>query len=98
VSEVVTGAVETIRAGGGPRLVECETYRYQEHVGIGCDHDVGYRSRADLEAWQRRDPLLLDRELVDRLDPEIRREIDDAAAFAEASPWPGPDELLADVA
>ena len=98
VLDVVGEAVSAIRAGAGPQFVECHTYRYQEHVGIGGDHDVGYRDAGPLEAWQSRDPLLTDTSLVAAFDPAIRAEIDDAAEFAEASPWPGPEHLLADVA
>lgn len=98
VSEVVSRITEEIRNGAGPRFIECDTYRYQEHVGIGCDHDVGFRNRADLEEWQKNDPLLHDEALLATFDPEIQAEIDDAVDFAEQSPWPGPEHLLADVA
>ena len=91
-------AVDEVRAGQGPRFIEFETYRYQEHVGIGCDHDVGYRSREALAEWQANDPLIHDTALVETFDPVIREEIDDATRFAEESPWPGPEHLLADVA
>jgi hypothetical protein len=69
-----------------------------EHVGIGDDHHVGYRSPSAADPWRRTDPLLLDAARVARFTPEILREIDDAVAFAESSPWPGPESLLADVA
>ncbi len=98
VNDLVGQAVEAIRRGDGPRFIECRTYRYQEHVGIGCDHDVGYRPRGPLEAWQANDPLLNEPALVEAFDPAIRDEIDDAVQFAESSPWPGPEQLLADVA
>lgn len=98
VSEVTERAVDAIRNGSGPQFLECQTYRYQEHVGIGGDHDVGFRSQKDLEAWQARDPLLNEPTLVTAFDPAIRGEIDDAVQFAEESPWPGPEHLLADVA
>lgn len=98
VSDVAGRAVDEIRSGGGPRFIEYQTYRYQEHVGIGCDHDVGYRERASLEAWQAHDPLRNEPELVEAFEAAIREEIDDAVQFAEESPWPGPEHLLADVA
>lgn len=98
VSEVTGRAVASIRSGGGPRFVECRTYRYQEHVGIGGDHDVGFRSESELQAWRAQDPLLNERQLVEAFDPGIAAEIDDAVQFAEESPWPGPEHLLADVA
>ncbi len=98
VRDEMARAAEEVRSGSGPRFLEYQTYRYQEHVGIGCDHDVGYRSRAALEEWQANDPLLHDSALVDAFDLAIREEIDDAVRFAEESPWPGPEHLLADVA
>jgi TPP-dependent pyruvate/acetoin dehydrogenase alpha subunit len=98
VYEAVADAVRVVRDEGRPCLVACETYRQMEHVGIGDDHHVGYRSPSAAEAWRRSDPLLLDTARVARFTPEILREIDDAVAFAESSPWPGPESLLADVA
>lgn len=98
VSDVVGDAVAEIRTGAGPQFVECATYRYQEHVGIGGDHQVGYRDPRDLEEWQAKDPLLQDENLRSAFDPALRAEIDDAVEFAESSPWPGPEHLLADVA
>jgi len=98
VFAAVSGALRGVRHDGGPALVVCRAYRYLEHVGIGDDHHVGYRSPNDAEEWRRTDPLLLDAERVARFAPDIEREIDEAVAFAEASPWPGPESLLADVA
>lgn len=98
VYETVARAVARIREDGGPAAVVCETYRQLEHVGIGDDHHVGYRSPREADLWRRSDPLLLDEERVARFTPEIQREIDAAVAFAEASPWPDATSLLADVA
>jgi len=98
VHAVVAHAAARVRDGGGPRLVECRTQRYMEHVGVGRDFDAGYRARAECDGWRARDPLLQDTALVGRWTPVIEREIDDAVAFAEASPWPEPAELLTDVA
>ncbi|MEW6272296.1 MAG: thiamine pyrophosphate-dependent enzyme, partial [Thermodesulfobacteriota bacterium] len=98
VYETVAAAVEGIRADGGPAAVVCDTYRQLEHVGIGDDHHVGYRSAREADMWRRTDPLLLDTERVARFTPQIQREIDAAVAFAETSPWPDPTSLLADVA
>ncbi len=97
VHDVVRPVVDEVR-GGRPSLIECITYRYAEHVGIGDDHGVGYRSRAALEAWRERDPLLRDEALRARIEPALRAEIEEAVAFAEESPAPGPEALLSDVA
>jgi pyruvate dehydrogenase E1 component alpha subunit len=98
VRAVVADTVAAIRAGAGPVLIECMTERYMEHVGIGEDYDAGYRSRATAAAWKARDPLCRDEALVARWTPALTAEIDDAVAFAEASPWPTAEALLADVA
>jgi pyruvate dehydrogenase E1 component alpha subunit len=98
VFDTLSDAVRLVREDGAPCLVACDTYRQMEHVGIGDDHHVGYRSPSAADAWRHTDPLLLDAARVARFTPEILREIDDAVAFAESSPWPGPESLLADVA
>jgi TPP-dependent pyruvate/acetoin dehydrogenase alpha subunit len=98
VYESIADAVRLVRDDGRPCMVVCDTYRQMEHVGIGDDHHVGYRSPSAAEAWRRTDPLLLDAARVARFTPDILREIDDAVAFAESSPWPGAEDLLADVA
>jgi len=97
VHGVVSACVEGVRRTRSPVFVEVETYRYREHVGPGDDFEAGYRGREELLRWKAGDPLETDRELADGLRPEIAREIDDAVAFAEASPWPDPKELLSDV-
>lgn len=98
VLATVAEAARVVREKTRPYLVLCDTYRQLEHVGIGDDHHVGYRSTCDADAWRSTDPLVLDVERVARFTPDILREIDDAVAFAEASSWPGPESLLADVA
>ena len=91
--------VAAIRSGeSGPALLECETYRWLEHVGPGEDFAVGYRERAEAEQWIAQDPI---RVLGGRigearrgaLEREVMEEISDAFAFAEASPFPGSAEL-----
>jgi pyruvate dehydrogenase E1 component alpha subunit len=97
VHEALAGPIAEVRAGRGPRFAHVHTFRYHEHVGPGEDWAAGYRSRDELARWQRRDPLVQDRALLERWDPAILAEIDDAVAFAERSPWPDASELLADV-
>ena len=94
---VFSQVVDKVRSDGGPQFVQVHTYRYKEHVGPGEDFQSGYRSREELESWQSKDPLLLDQTLVEKFRPLIRREIDEAVEFAEKSPWPSKEQLLADV-
>jgi TPP-dependent pyruvate/acetoin dehydrogenase alpha subunit len=98
----VLSAVESVRRGEGPRFLECMTYRFREHVGPNEDFHAGYRSREEAEPWFARDPLRLLGQLLTPtvrtlIEAEVEAEIADAFAFAEASPLPPSDELLADV-
>jgi len=94
---VFSDIVDSVRADGGPQFVEVQTCRYKEHVGPGDDHEAGYRSRDELERWQSRDPLILRSDLVAKHRSRLTGEIDRAVAYAEASPWPGKEQLLSDV-
>jgi 2-oxoisovalerate dehydrogenase E1 component len=92
-------AVRRARAGGGPTLLECKTYRTRPHAeGMG---DFTYRSREEVEEWKRRDPIGALRQMLQgggtagedelgRLDAEVQAAVDDAQRFAEESPWPDP--------
>ncbi len=97
VFEQFNVVIAASRQQKGPQFVEIDTYRYKEHVGVGDDFNAGYRSKSELDEWQRNDPLLLNPDLVERFTPSILAEIEDAIQFAENSPWPGQDELLKDV-
>jgi len=106
VHTVLSEALAAARAGHGPSLVECHTYRVEAHTNAD---DAGrYRDDAVVAAWRERDPIdRLERLLLDEdvLDPEgveaIGREAEDAAAdlrerLAE-DPVVDPDELFAHV-
>jgi 2-oxoisovalerate dehydrogenase E1 component len=99
VHTAAAAAVERARAGGGPTLLECRTYRTRPHAeGMG---DFTYRSRAEVDQWKARDPLQLCRQLLldqghaaaelDALDAEVQAVTAEARQFADASPWPAPE-------
>jgi pyruvate dehydrogenase E1 component alpha subunit len=89
--------VAKIRDTNRPHFVEIKTFRYQEHVGPGEDWSAGYRQREEMALWQKNDPLIHRADWVARFRDPIMAEIDEAVAFAEASPWPGAEALLTDV-
>ena len=97
VYETFADIVTQVQRTRSPYFVEVQTFRYMEHVGVGDDYRQGIRSRDELEAWQAKDPLMIRKDLVAKYTPTIQSEIDDAVRYAEASPWPGRDELLKDV-
>jgi pyruvate dehydrogenase E1 component alpha subunit len=92
-------ALAAIRAGGGPALLEFMTYRWAEHCGPLGDLHLGYRGQAEFDAWVARCPVALYRRaltadgLLDaagegEIDSRIAAAIDEAVAYAKASPFP----------
>ena len=107
VHEAAGGAISRARRGLGPTLLECKTYRYFDHVGVR-GMGVSYRDDSEVIEWRKRDPIaLMESRLAEQgiLPPEgaaaIRagflKEVEEAIAFAEASPFPSPEALLEDI-
>jgi acetoin:2,6-dichlorophenolindophenol oxidoreductase subunit alpha len=107
VHEAAVEAAARARRGDGPSLIEAKTYRFYNHHGI---QNLGLKYRADDEVaqWRERDPIFTfedrliangttSREQFDAIWAELRADIDTAIAFAEESPLPAADQLLADV-
>jgi len=94
--------VARLRGGDGPAFIECRTYRWREHVGPNEDYDAGYRPRADLKPWLDSDQVgrigaMLAPDRRAAIDTEVEREIEDAIAFAETSPFPAIEALHTNV-
>jgi len=93
VYRVAGEAIARARAGGGPTLIECKTYRTRAHAeGMG---DFTYRTREEVAAWKERCPLLRLRSAIpdsatafDGIDEEISELVKQAREFAESSPEP----------
>jgi TPP-dependent pyruvate/acetoin dehydrogenase alpha subunit len=94
-----TEALASIRGGDGPQLLEFSTYRWLEHCGPNYDNDIGYRSETEFLAWEAKEPIArfetalisnttLSKAEVQQMDAAIVLEVQDAFAFAEASPMP----------
>lgn len=92
---------EFVRGGGGPYLVEFQTYRFRAHSMA--DPDL-YRTKEEIAEWRKRDPIDLfvtahgidDAELA-RLEAVVAEEIDAAIAEAEAGEWEPLTDLERDV-
>ena len=98
-------AVAAIRAGEGPRFLECQTYRFRAHSMFDAQL---YRDKAEVEAWKKKGPLLRfghwleEAGLLDvagraQMEAEIEAELAAAVAFAEAGTWESVADLLKDV-
>ena len=101
VRHAVAQAVEMARAGDGPSLIQCQTYRWYGHSR---SDPRKYRTKEEEAAWRERDPipsfarrlqqagLASTAELQD-VESLARREIEAATEFAFGSPFPSPEEL-----
>ena len=96
IRQATLEAAAHVRAGE-PFVLEIATARYKEHVGVGEDFHFNYRTSASVDAFKKRDPLIVDQALVEAFKPEVLREIETAVAFAESSPAPDRADLLTDV-
>jgi pyruvate dehydrogenase E1 component alpha subunit len=105
VRGAVTSALEWVRAGKGPVLMELKTYRYRGH---SMSDPAKYRSREEVQAVREKsDPIeglkqvMLDagvtEEALKAIDQDIRKIVGDAADFAESAPEPDLSELYTDV-
>ncbi len=95
-------AIERARSGGGPTLLECMTYR---QCGHSRSDPRTYRSKEEEAEWAGRDPIkrlgahllaqgLATQSALDQVEKDVTAMVDDAVAFAEASPAPEPEEAL----
>ena len=94
VESAAREAIDAVRSGSGPLLLECRTYRLRAHSMYDAQL---YRAREEVAAWQDRGPLvtltraakaaglLAEQDFQDAL-AAAEREVDAAVAFAEASP------------
>ncbi len=102
VSAVADEAVRRARAGEGPTLIECKTYRTRPHAeGMG---DFTYRTRAEVDEWKTRCPIQRLRGTgamyaaeFEAIDATVAKEIETANTIAEAAPWPDPATAAAHV-
>jgi pyruvate dehydrogenase E1 component subunit alpha len=105
VREATARAVERARKEYLPTLIEVRTYRFMGH---SMSDPGNYRTRAEIEKYQERDPIKLfqaslkeekiaDDKTLEQIDADVRGEVEESVQFAEESPFPAPEELYTDV-
>jgi len=105
IYESAAEAVKRARAGHGPSIIECKTYRHRGHFE---GDPMVYRTKEESAAWLKKDPIprfennlkemgILDDAAAKGIHQEIGDQVEEAIAFAEASPWPDVSELLEDI-
>src|SRR6266702_8310949 len=105
VYEAAGEAIARARRGEGPSLIECKTYRYYGHFEGDA---ITYRTKEELASFMARDAIqalrqslqdhdMASAEELDAIDKQVQARIDEAWRFAEAAPFPAPEETLTDV-
>ncbi len=104
VYRTARAAYDKARAGGGPSLIECLTYRYSGHSRAD---PAKYRPPGELEKWKERDPIKIYRErllqfgvsqkTIDKIDADVQRVVDEATEACKAAPPPPLDIITTDV-
>src|SRR5437588_1315120 len=105
VYQASLGAIARARAGDGPTLIECKTYRWHGHS----EHDKAfYRTDEELAMWKSRDPIptfttylqsrhVLDAQKEKDVDARVTSVIDEAIEFSTNAPDPQPDDAVTDL-
>ena len=105
VREEAKKAVEFIRSGNGPMILEAKTYRYRGH---SMSDPAKYREKEEVEKYKNIDPIvqlkkyMLDHKIVseswfEECANQVKKAVSDAVNFAENSPYPALDELYKDI-
>ncbi len=100
-------AVVRARRPASPTLLEIRTYRFVGHSMSDPIHGH-YRTKEEVEAHRKRDPIslwadklraenIIDDATMEKMDAEVKAEVQDAYDFADSSPDPEPAELYTDV-
>jgi len=104
VHETMRRLVERVRSGGGPVFLLCNTYRYHGHH-VGDIDRTYYRSKEEEQDWKtNRDPLMIlsrwlidqglaDQNIFDKIEAEMKDEIEAGAEFAVNAPYPDASEV-----
>ncbi len=105
VREKVSKVLEKIRKEGGPYLLEVMTYRYRGH---SMGDPERYREKEEVTKWEESDPIgifrkvLMDEKIateavLDELDQDAEKIVEDAIDFAESSPNPEDEALFENI-
>ncbi len=106
VYEAADEAVRRARAGEGPTLFECVTYRTRAHSeGM---RDGTYRTREEVDEWKAKDPIkrlrarLVDERIasadeLDRIEEKVQEVVEEATEFAKNSAWPDPTNAATNI-
>lgn len=105
VHQSISKALDYCRKGKGPYLLEIRTYRYKGH---SMSDPAKYRTKEEVEAYKSLDPIeqvlkeikskkYLTAAAIKAIQQEVKEEVEASVTFAEASSYPGAEELFEDI-
>jgi pyruvate dehydrogenase E1 component alpha subunit len=105
VHETAKKAIESVRSGSGPRMLEIMTYRFRGH---SMGDPERYRKQEEVKKWEEQDPIGVFRvyltkdqqvtdKILDEIDAHALADVQKAVEFAEASPEPALESLFDDI-
>lgn len=105
VYEAAKVAIKLAREQGEPSLLECMTYRTRDHHNVGNGVDGRFRTEQELNVWKEKCPIerarkellcreIADEELLQKIDEDIKQEIEKAFEYARSSMCPDENELF----
>jgi len=101
-------AVERAKAGEGPTLLDCITYRFFGHFTGDPGRGTTYRSKEEMDQWLSRCPIntfrtqllqekIMTEEMDQTIEGNVKTSIEEAIRFAKESPSPSPEEATQDL-
>jgi pyruvate dehydrogenase E1 component alpha subunit len=101
-------ARERAKAGEGPTLLDCITYRFYGHFTGDPGRGITYRSKEEMDQWQNRCPIkklrerlikekMMTEEMEKTIEANVKASIEKAVQFAKESPFPLSDEAVQDL-
>jgi len=105
VYEAAKKAIQAVRSGSGPRMLEIMTYRFRGH---SMGDPERYRKQEEVKKWEEQDPIGVfhayliankkaNAKALDEIDERAKAEVQKAVEFAEASPEPALETLFDDI-
>ncbi len=108
VYEAVNKAGKRAKAGEGPTLVECKTYRFRGHHEGDPNLGTRYRTKEEMSAWKEKCPIdslkkklirdkIAKQKEIEEIEEDVKRRVEEAFEYSRVSPFPEPEETLDDL-
>lgn len=105
VYKAASRLIERARRGEGPAILECKTYRFEDHSKSTANLVLSYRSKDEIAEWMKKDPILrwserlinekiCTQDEIAEVDELVEKTLEEAVEFARNSPLPEPEDAF----